>query len=386
MWDVGCGRGRIHQNNEERMLDNWLRPIDKALTTAAARRPRNVGDHLIRYVEEFPNLEGVQIGLIGIGKKEADAVRKELYQMSWPFGSLRVADLGNVRRASVSFIVPVIKELLDSRIVPLLLCRQPEFMQSQYQAHKSIYSSLSLALIDEQVHYHPRTPGEERHFLQPVIDQPPAGLFHLSVLACQRHFIDPDLNQFLNERHFDLLRLGPLRADLTAAEPLIRDADLLAFNLAALKRVEAPGVAEPTPSGLFSEEACQLSRYAGMSDKLRSVGFFGYVSERDTRRQTASLLAQLVWYFLDGFHHRKNDFPVSTDGLVEYIVDFKGPEHLQLTFWRSNKSGRWWIQVPVDTKDAPQRHRLIPCSYQDYQQACNEEVPERLLNAFKRYG
>jgi formiminoglutamase len=88
---------------------------------------------------------------------------------------------------------------------------------------------------------------------------------------------------------------------------------------------------------------------------------------------------------LDGYFNRKNDFPASTDGLVEYIVDFREYDWT-LTFWKSNKSGRWWLQVPVETNENHVRHRLIPCSLSDYQMACREELPERLFNAFKRFA
>jgi len=73
------------------------------------------------------------------------------------------------------------------------------------------------------------------------------------------------------------------------------------------------------------------------------------------------------------------------NGLVEYIVEFKHVE-APITFWKSTKSGRWWMQVPVDTKKKHQRHRLIPCSYNDYQMATTDEFPDRLLNAFKRFN
>ena len=57
-----------------------------------------------------------------------------------------------------------------------------------------------------------------------------------------------------------------------------------------------------------------------------------------------------------------------------------------LTFWKSEKTGRWWMQVPIKTKKKLDRHKLIPCSYLDYQMACREELAERLLNAFRRFS
>jgi formiminoglutamase len=121
-----------------------------------------------------------------------------------------------------------------------------------------------------------------------------------------------------------------------------------------------------------------------MSDKLTSFGLYGYVAEQDRDGQTAQAAAQMLWYFLEGFFNRKGDYPADTAGLTEYVVDFPKLNY-QLTFWKSNKSGRWWMQVPVATKRKHERHRLVPCSYQDYQLACREELPERLLQAMSRF-
>jgi len=144
------------------------------------------------------------------------------------------------------------------------------------------------------------------------------------------------------------------------------------------------GVEKPTPNGFSGEEMCQICRYAGMSDKLRTMGIIGYRPEVDTHRLSAQLQAQMIWYFLEGVHHRKNDFPVTTEGMVEYIVPLKQLDY-QLTFWKSKRSGRWWLQVPVKTKKQYQRHRLIPCSYEDYQLAGQDQLPDRLLEAFRRF-
>ncbi|MEO0338992.1 MAG: arginase, partial [Bacteroidota bacterium] len=212
-----------------------------------------------------------------------------------------------------------------------------------------------------------------------------APVFHTSIIGFQSHFTSLDRLQFGLDRHFDLLRLGLAKADLKETEPLLRDADLIGFNLSSLSSVEFPAVQNPNPSGFSIEELCRMCRYAGMSDKLKGLSLMGYEATEDRRGESALAVAQMIWYFMEGFYNRKNDFPISTDGLVEYIVDFKQLDY-QLTFWKSQKTGRWWMQVPADVKDSEQRHRLVPCSYSDYQMATNQELPQRLINAFHRFG
>jgi len=368
------------------MLDNWLSPVNAALFPGGEWQPFQVGHQIQVYDGKLPSLKDVKVVLIGIGEGEANPVRRELYRMSFPFEGLQVADLGNIRRRSVSFLLAPIRELVNSRIFPILIGGDPTLALAQYKAFLSLQSLISLVLVDEQLHVSDAPAQDPKQFfLNELIHNQPSRPFHLSFLGPQTHFTDPACFRLLERHHFECVRLGRARANLSELEPIIRDGDLLSLNLACLKSSEAPAVSGASPSGFFLEEACQISRYAGMSDKLKSLGIFGYRHDLDAQQLTAQAIAQLIWYFLDGFYNRKNDFPASTEGLVEYIVDFKKMEY-QLTFWKSQKSGRWWMQIPVKTGEQYQRHRLIPCSYNDYKLACQEELPERLLNAFKRFS
>jgi hypothetical protein len=43
---------------------------------------------------------------------------------------------------------------------------------------------------------------------------------------------------------------------------LLRDADLVSFDISAVKQSEAPASRFASPNGLAAEDACQLARYA----------------------------------------------------------------------------------------------------------------------------
>lgn len=222
------------------------------------------------------------------------------------------------------------------------------------------------------------------YYLNPILEGE-YRLFHFTTIGSQSHFVDESVYQFLDNCYFDYIRLGKAKSNMADLEPFIRDADMLSIHLSALKYADAPAISNASPSGFFSEEACLISRYAGMNDKLTSIGFYGFQSQLDTDGLAAQTMAQMVWYFLDGFNNRQSDFPASMDQLVEYIVDLKDYDE-QFTFWKSNKTGRWWLQVPTKTIKKIQRHRLIPCSHKDYLEASNGEIPNRLINAFKRFN
>jgi hypothetical protein len=54
-----------------------------------------------------------------------------------------------------------------------------------------------------------------------------------------------------------------------------------------------------------------------------------------------------------------------------------------IVFYKSLETDRWWFEVPV-IRQTKTRHVLISCSMNDYQKACNQEIPDRWLNAFQK--
>ncbi|MDX2278819.1 MAG: hypothetical protein NW218_04490 [Saprospiraceae bacterium] len=363
----------------QNMLQNWLKPVEAKLARFAQAQPAHtLGARIGIHQAAVPDLKKVQLALIGLSEPESNAIRTKLYGSAFAFPDHAIVDLGNVRKSSGDFLVPLLHELMSGHIVPILLGGSDELARAQFLAYQDRKALVNLAVIDERC----RTDVQDVY--GPLVAMRHPLLFHFGLLGFQTHQSPPDLVQALANKYFDLVRLGKARNALEECEPVLRDADLLAFHLGALKQSEAPGVLNGSPSGFFWEEACQLCRYAGMSDKLSSFGIYGFAAEKDRDDQTSQGISQMIWYFMEGFFNRKGDYPVSTSGLTEYVVDFRRLNY-QLTFWKSVKTGRWWMQVPVPTKRKHERHRLVPCSYQDYQAACREELPERLLQSLNRF-
>lgn len=368
------------------MLNNWL----ASSTVSPTNLPSySWGTHLATTPEAMHQLPVKSCVLIGIDAAAADAVRTQLYPLSWPFDGLQLTDLGNVRKASVDFLIPLFRELLESQLFPILIGGKPEVVYAQFQAFLNLRDLVSLSVIDERVPFQlskkAKTGGA--NYLQKIIHQRGESLFHLGLLAAQGHFIDPALLDWLETKQYEYMRLGELRQQLTQAEPILRNADLATFHIDALKQCEAPAQLNPSPSGLFLEEACQLMKYAGNSDKLRSFSIVGIDAKAKRKLPaTAQAVAQLIWYLVEGYYSRHGDFPVSNKGLTEYIVDWKGNGNQKLTFWKSNKSERWWLQVPAKTGHKHKRHRLIPCSYEDYKTTTQDDLPDRLWRAIRRFG
>lgn len=360
------------------MLQNWLKPLPASFCKNAldALPAWSLGQNTLIYRDEMPDLKKVRAVIIGVGDEGANKIREQLYRCTFPFPKGSVADLGNLRKADAALLIPVLFELLSGKVLPIVISGNEDLARAQFLAYQEAKALVNMAVIDESF----RSDGVYAPLFKPRHPQ----MFHFGLVGYQVHQTPPEVVDFLTKSHFDQVRLGKSRASIEETEPVLRDADLLTFHLGALKSCEAPGVANPSPSGYYAEEACQLCRYAGMSDKLTSFGLYGFEPDADRDGLTAQTAAQMLWYLLEGLFNRKGDYPITTSGLTEYVVDFRKLNH-QLTFWKSAKSGRWWMQVPVPTKRKHDRHRLVPCSYQDYQSACREELPERLMMALERF-
>ena len=367
------------------MINNWFKPIPLKEINYNKLKNHHFGKKIMIHNNNIePDLSKTKIALFGVGDDEANKVREVLYTTSFPFKKLVIADLGNARKSDTSFLVPILIELLESNIVPILIGQSVDIPLTQYFSYQKRKQLVNIVLVDERIEYlNPR--NKDQTYLNKIIDSRKSHLFNLGVIGYQSHFTAPDIIRNFEKKNFELFRLGVARKNLEEMEPVIRDADMMSFNLSAIRNSESPGTKNSTPSGFFTEEACQICRYAGMSEKLTSISFFNYSLENDNKNQTAHVISQMIWYFIDGFFHRKNDYPASTDSLTEYIVESRKYSH-QITFWKSEKTGRWWMQIPIKTKRKLQRHQLIPCSYNDYQLTTREELPNRLLNAFRRFG
>jgi hypothetical protein len=190
----------------------------------------------------------------------------------------------------------------------------------------------------------------------------------------------------MNRLYFDVYRLGQIRDKIEEAEPIIRQSDMISFDISAIKHSDAPANPNASPNGFYAEEACQIMRYAGMNDKLSSIGIYEINPDFDTSGKTSHLAAQMIWCFFDGFYNRKNDFPSrSNPDYLRFHVVLQD-EKYEINFYKSKKSDRWWMEIPYPPQKGLkfERHTLIPCSYKDYELAVNNEIPDRWWQTYQK--
>jgi formiminoglutamase len=224
-----------------------------------------------------------------------------------------------------------------------------------------------------------------RRHVKSLLMHDPNYLFNFSQIGYQSYLIDQEHLAIMEQLYFDTYRVGRLHNNIYEMEPVIRDADMMSFDITAIKSGDAPGNANAQPFGLTGEEACQICWYAGLNEKLSSAGFFEYNPEfDDPLHKSASVVATMVWYFIEGFYNRKDHFSFKSNHYLKYVVSMPGDPDA-IVFYKSKLSEKWWLEVPnLSTKKVFSRQSIVPCSYSDYQKAMKGEVPERWVSAQAR--
>jgi hypothetical protein len=159
----------------------------------------------------------------------------------------------------------------------------------------------------------------------------------------------------------------------------------MSLDLQSIRNSDFAGDYYNSPNGFYADQICQIVRYAGISDKLTSFGIFNLLPG-NISSSSNQLVAQIIWYFLDGISQRKGDFPIgSKKDYLKFIVHMESYEN-DLVFYKSHKSDRWWMEVPYPLKSGMkfERHHMVPCNHEDYQLAMQNEMPDLWWKTFQK--
>ena len=351
---------------------------------------------------KFPKVNGHKIAIFGVDEyrgspfkhsKEsgADAIRAKLYQLKKHFSEIRVIDYGNLILGATLedtyvAIATVVSELLPLKIIPVIIGGSQDLTLGQYGGYKRSEQIINIVSVDPGFDLGRPDDGiTSETYLGKIILEQPNYLFNYTNIGYQTYFVGQENIQLMRNLYFDAYRLGNVQTDIKEVEPIMRSADLITFDISSIRQSEAPGNSKPSPNGFYGEEACQMMMYAGVSDKLTGLGIYEYNLSCDRDEQTAHLIAQMIWYFIEGVTNRKVEMPlINTSSYITYRVPVQNIDQ-EITFLKSKKSDRWWIKLPIDPgKNRYASHHLMPCSYKDYQQACNNEVPERWWSSLQK--
>lgn len=378
-------------------LSIYFKPVDFAFP----QTKELLGEKITIYTEEFPEIEKNSIVIFDCpefrnsvsGNEELipNRFRHYLYNLSadtkWNFS---VYDLGTIKPGDAVedtyyAIQEIVSILVKKNCIPVVIGGSQDLTYAIYKAFQQLEQTVNIAGIDSSLDLgNPDEPLNNQNYISHILTSRPCTLFNYSIIGTQQPFLKASDVDLIEKLYFDYCRLGELAADFKKAEPLIRNSDIISFDLKSLKATQSRSGFYDNPNGITSETACQIAKYAGVSDRLSCFSIMNYLEGNSGLMD--HLVAQMIWYFIDGFASRFGDFPISSlKNYMKFTVNLVDIGE-EIVFYKSNKSQRWWMEVPYPKKSEMnfKRHTVVPCNHEDYLQAMKNDVPDLWWKTFQK--
>ncbi len=376
--------------NDSMLIKDFLQPLDLPVILGDDElNNAQLGYHIKSYTSSFPDLETADIVFLGIAEERGtgngvsngaapDLIRKNIYRLYNWHPDVQVADIGNINAGAslndtYAAAKAVIAEMIAARKTVVILGGSHDLTLAQYGAYVQQQQIIEASCVDAFINLSMETRLRSENFLMEMLTGEPNFIRHYNHIGFQSYFVHPNILQTMDRLRFDCFRVGVVKDALEEMEPVIRSSNMLSIDMAAMAHAYAPAN-RTTPNGLSGEDICTLTRFAGLSENLTTLGIYGYNAKNDLYELTAIQAAQMIWYFIDGKSKSKTEAAIKDrHQFTEYHTTISETDTV---FLQSKKTGRWWMQLP--------NQKFIACSGTDYQLAIHSEIPERWLRAQER--
>lgn len=347
-----------------------------------------------------PDLSDVKIAIIGVLENRNDInyigeefqlseIRKVFYGFFPGNWHVNIADLGDIQKGNTVedtyfALSSVITILLKKNIIPIVIGGSQDLTYANYRAYDEVLPMVNLINIDSNFDLGDTTPPiKNNRFLGKVILEEPFNLFNYTVLGYQTYFNSQEEIDLMDKLYFEAYRLGEISNAIEKVEPLMRDANIVSLDLKSIRSAEVSVKQKHSPNGFDGKEICAISRYAGISNKVSSFGVYEYKPSKNDDA-TSMLIAQIIWYFIEGVNCRVDDDDFTDNSSYQKFNVLI--EDQELIFYKSIKTGRWWIKISFlsNVNNKLKRHALLPCTHEDYINASHGMIPERWYKAHKK--
>lgn len=361
-----------------------------------------LGNQVMAYTQgNFPNLSEADLVIFCVPEyrgnsvdnpsENFDKIRTELYELFEGPERLRIADLGNLLLGeritdTYQLLADVLTECEHRNLFSLIIGGTQDLTIAQYRSCAILGKLSNLVSVDSRLDLGlVKNTKPSNSYLSEIINSKPNVLFNFSNIGYQSYLNPQASTKLINDLYFDAFRLGEIRQDLEEVEPILRNADLVSIDMNSVRLSDSPANDDGSPNGFYSEEICQIMRYAGISGRIKSLGIFHYDSKSDDGSKTAKLISQMIWCFFDGFFHKMKTFKPSDKDMAKYHVSMRDGEY-NACFFKNKKMDKWWMEIPLLNNDSAsiEEGYFIPCSYADYKLAAKGDVPERWWKAFQK--
>jgi formiminoglutamase len=381
---------------------SFLTPVqDRLVEQLELQHSQVIGQSLrIHTATVEPDLKGVKMAIVGVleSRNSVDyigedfqllEIRKAFYKLFPGNWTHNIADLGDIQKGETVedtyfALIQVLSNLIKDNIIPIIIGGSQDLTYANYRAYDKISSMINIVNVDKSFDLGDSSkPITNESYLGKIILEQPYNLFNYTALGFQTYFNSQEEIDLMEKLYFESFRLGSIIPNTSVVEPVLRDADLVTLDINAVKSSEVSPKQKYSPNGFTGREICAISRYAGISNKVSSFGIYEYNPSMDDEA-TAMLVAQVLWYFVEGVNCRvKDDDFKDLNSYLKFTVLVESEE---LVFFKSKKTERWWIEIPFleysNTKS--KQHPLLACTYEDYVSATSGIIPERWYKAYKK--
>ena len=376
------------------MINSYLSPISKELIEFKNNLPTSsLGSNINLYDSEKSNYSLIDIAVIGINEYRnsekanskfinLDKFRKEFYSLFYGNWSTNILDLGNVisgeSYSDTYFAIESIhKDLINQNIVVIFIGGGQDFTFSLYKSLSKKHKKVNICSVDNKFDFGKiKKKFNSSSYMSKIIMDKNNSLNHFCNLGYQTFLNSQEEIDLLNKFNFESHRLGEITDNIKIVEPVLRESNLLSVDFKSIKASEINFV-HNYPNGFEGNQLCSILRYAGISNKIDSVGLF----ELFDSSISSALLSQSIWYFIEGFSLRLDEDPnsINFNGYTYNVIC----EGMNLKFYNSELTQKWWVEF-VNSNKTQDIYFPLPCNKRDYLMSCDEILSDRLLMLIKR--
>jgi len=358
-----------------------------------------IGHSIESFTNEFPKITAGSIAILYVPeyrghideeiKGESSDFRSWLYNLNksknWKHTIYDLGDVlpGKELKDTYFALSNVVAELIKNNVIPVVIGGSQDLIMGVYEAYEKLEQLVNICSVDYSLDLGDTEQQADSHsYLTPLMLKRPCYLFNHANIGLQLPYARPNDLKLFEKLLFDICRLGEFNADFRKAEPHLRNADIINIDFNSIKASEVFSH-HSNPNGFYAEQICQIAKYAGISDKVNCLGIFNYAQINSI---SDKLLSEIIWYFIDGFQSRWGDFPIGSKAEYKKFTVVLENGNYSISFYKSNKSDRWWMEVPYPPKSGKkyERHHLVPCNKEDYDMAMKNEMPNLWWKTYQK--
>ena len=372
------------------MLRDYLIPLSDNFDFKVAKEFGNIGGFVQAYISN--NFSGIQpdteIIIIGVSEERnaidnegvalaPDAIRQAFYKLFPGNWHTKIFDLGNLKTGKtaeetyrilgkVLSLIPVdisVIVLGGSQDLTLGLINTYDINNKTYNLNV-IDAFIDGSLTDYEV--------DNENYLSVLLHKEDTRLQNLTLTGIQSFFNHPGKYQDFEQLYIDMYNLGEIRNDIYQVEPDFREAHIVSLDVRSINYASMPAQKNGMPNGFDGIEICKISRLSGAAPGNRIFGVFEYNPLLDQRLTGANMVAQILWYYIEGKNLRQKEYPVIPKS--ELLKFYVKNEVVDLVFYKNPFSGRWWVEIP----DIEEVRSLFPCSESDYKNAVKSKITKKI--------